>query len=177
MENRHDDLVKVLIDLPDHWAVSGESMWARALGQNLYRLENIPCYAYGVNFGDVVRAVAPDSDSKPIVQAVVERSGNQTLRVYFPEGEVEDHIPLLESLRPFGVAFEGADGGLVGLDIAAGADYGAVYDRLMEYEEDGVLEFETCESNDADRPGPLDECHDSASRQLADSDSSEDAPN
>jgi hypothetical protein len=49
-----DELTQVHIDLPNHWAVGGEAMWARALGGNRYRIENVPFYAYGLNFYDVV---------------------------------------------------------------------------------------------------------------------------
>ena len=38
-------LVKIHVDLPNHWATGGESMWATPLGFDLYRIENVPFYA------------------------------------------------------------------------------------------------------------------------------------
>lgn len=35
------DLTKLHIDLPNHWATGGESLWARSLGDDLYEeIEN-----------------------------------------------------------------------------------------------------------------------------------------
>jgi len=77
------DLTKVHIDLPNHWWFKGESVWAKSLGDDLYEIESIPFCAYGLNYGDVVRATPDGPDQKPEVRSVVSMSGNQTLRVSF----------------------------------------------------------------------------------------------
>ena len=71
------------MDLPEHWGTGGEAMWARPVGDDLYEIDNLPFYAYGINLGDVVRAVAPDDESKPEIQEVVEYRGHRTLRFFF----------------------------------------------------------------------------------------------
>jgi len=88
-----DDLTKIVVDLPNHWATGGESMWARPLGEDLFEVRNIPFYAYGLNFLDIVRAVEPSPDKKPVVLELVKSSRHKTLRVSF-----NDTIP--ESERP-----------------------------------------------------------------------------
>lgn len=35
MSTDDDELTKVYVDLPNHWAVGGESLWARPLGDDL----------------------------------------------------------------------------------------------------------------------------------------------
>jgi hypothetical protein len=139
-------LTKVYIDLPNHWAVGGESMWAHPLGDDVYEIRNVPFYAYGLNFLDVVKAVPASPDLKPSVVSVVRASGHRTLRVMFPESTPESQcIPLLESLRDLGASLEGATKRFFAIDIETEGDYQGVCDRLFEWEKEGVLSYETCE--------------------------------
>ena len=93
-------MVKVYVDLPNHWAVGGESLWATPLGKDLYRLENVPFYAYGLHFHDVVLATANDEDLKPEIQQVAEASGHQTFRILFREGlDRQEQESILDSLE------------------------------------------------------------------------------
>src|SRR3979490_1988833 len=102
-----DDLTKVHIDLPNHWATGGESIWARDLGEARYRVENVPFYAYNLNFYDVVEAPAPGPELKPSVLRVLERSGHQTIRVNFSDAVTEgDQIDRLNSLADLHVSYE-----------------------------------------------------------------------
>ena len=74
-DDASDNLTKVHIDLPNHWGTGGESMWARALAEDRYEIRNVPFYAYGLNFLDVVLANSDDPDLKPEVRRVVQASG------------------------------------------------------------------------------------------------------
>ena len=50
-------LTKIFVALPNHWAGHGtETLWARKVGDDLHRLESVPFFAYGLAYGDVVRA-------------------------------------------------------------------------------------------------------------------------
>lgn len=40
--NANEELTKVLIDLPNHWRLKGESFWAKPLGGDRYALQNVP---------------------------------------------------------------------------------------------------------------------------------------
>ena len=74
-------------------------MWALDLGRDRYRIENVPFYAYNLNFYDVVEARALGTELKPSVMRVLERSGHQTIRVIFEEAIAEDErISRLTSL-------------------------------------------------------------------------------
>lgn len=149
-----EELTKVLVELPNHWATSGESMWARPLGSDLYELENSPFYAYDLNYRDVVYAVADDPRHKPIVRRVERRSGRRTLRVVFLEHVSEpQRTLLLKGLDRFGVTWEGADARLFSLDIPSEPQYQAVCDQLWTWEQEGLLEYETCEAR---MPGSFD---------------------
>lgn len=145
--NSEDELEKVYVDLPNHWAVGGESMWAKPLGSDLYEIHNIPFYAYGLNYFDIVKVDSSDETKKPVVLEVVDFSGFQTLRVSFDENfDQESQTRLFEELKNFKVDVERANENYVALSIEPGGDYDAAYDKLLKLEETGVLEFETCAS-------------------------------
>ena len=82
MVDDEQSLTKIHIQLPNHWAIDGESLWALPLGDDLYEIRNTPFHAYAINWGDIVRAPV-DSDQIPQVQEVVKRSGHETFRVLF----------------------------------------------------------------------------------------------
>ncbi len=147
MGNEEDSLTKVHIDLPNHWATGGESMWALPLGDDLYEIRNAPFYAYGINWGDVVRAYSDDPDLKPEVREVVKCSGNKTLRVFFNERLSEEgQESVLSSLQYLDLSWERATERLVAIDIHPEANYQAICDKLWELEQKEILEYETCEA-------------------------------
>jgi hypothetical protein len=142
-----EKLTKVYVDLPNHWAAGGESMWAVDLGGDLYELRNTPFYSYDLNFRDVVRARAGSPDVKPEVSEVVRRSGHRTLRVVFEDAlPVDRRVPLLESLRDLLVSVEGATDAFFALDLEPEADITRVRGQLDEWERNGWLTYETCEA-------------------------------
>jgi hypothetical protein len=58
-----------------------ETLWAFDLGENRYRLDNSPFYAYSVSVGDVVFAPVDPTDGRPTFKSVLEKSGNRTVRI------------------------------------------------------------------------------------------------
>ena len=147
-----EQLTKVVVDLPNHWAVGGEGMWAKSLGDDLYEIRSVPFYAYGLSFGDVVRAVQPAPDKKPVVSELVRSGGHRTLRVSFSDSVAESERPnLLRTLNQLKTSYEGANVRHFAIDIEPEGDYEAVCDRLADWEAQGLLEYETCESRVAGR--------------------------
>ena len=148
-------MVKIHIDLPHHWATGGEALWASPLGGDRYRLENVPFYAYNLNYHDVVEARALEPDSKPSVLTVVERSGHRTLRIFFEAGIPEEtRLARLKSLAPLKVSYERCRERYFALDLEPDASIDAVRDRLDEWQRDGVADYETCEAR---VPGSFDD--------------------
>ncbi|MEM9907888.1 MAG: DUF4265 domain-containing protein [Cyanobacteria bacterium P01_D01_bin.44] len=142
-----EDLVKLHIDLPNHWAIGGESLWAAPLGSDLYRIENVPFFAYGLNYLDIVHATPDSEDLKPEIRRVVTPSGHRTYRVIFDAKiDREEQVKLLGSLEKLGATFERADATNVSIDIEPSGDHIEIYDQLDEYENQGYLSFETCEA-------------------------------
>ena len=155
-----ENLTKVYVDLPNHWAVGGESIWARPLGKNTYELRNVPFHAYDLNFLDVVEATATNSDLKPAVRRVVHRSGHRTLRVIFPKSTPErERVPLLEALKDLKASMEGANESLFAIDIEPDGNYQAVLDRLDTWEKDACRESSKLWQQGFDEEqGRLDNC-------------------
>ena len=139
-------LVKLHVDLPNHWSVGGESMWAKPVGENLYQLKNIPFFSYGLNYNDIVKAIAKNGGSKPEILEVVEASGHQTLRVIFTDNKgKKEHISVIESIRTEHVGYEGWDDDQFTLNVTPSGNYDEFFDKLDELESKGILSFETCE--------------------------------
>lgn len=125
-------------------------MWALPLGGDLYEIRNTPFYAYGINWGDIVRADNNDPTLKPEVREVVAPSGNKTLRVFLNKelGQAEQDA-VLSSLQYLDISWERANDHYVAIDVHPESDYQAVCDKLMELEQDGTLAYETCEARGA----------------------------
>ena len=141
------NLTKIRIDLPNHWATGGESLWALPVGADTYEVRNTPFHAYDLNFLDLVEARSADPKLKPVVVRVVKRSGHRTLRVHFSASTPEpDRVGRLESLSVLKVSFEGKNDTFFAIDVAPDGDYAAVCDQLAAWEKQGVLEYETCEA-------------------------------
>ena len=94
-----------------------------------------------------MHAKAKSEDLKPSIIRVHEYKGHKTLRVIFlDESNVEDRVTRLKQLNEFQAFYENADGTLFAIDIEPEGDYGAVCDLLFEWENNGILSYETCES-------------------------------
>jgi hypothetical protein len=142
-----ENLTKVHVELPNNEDVGGESLWAEDLGGNVYRIRNVPFHAYGLNFYDVVVAEPESEEFKPSVLRVHKPSGHKTLRVIFTdESSKEERILRLKKLNEYKAYLENADGTLFAIDVEAGGNYGAVCDILYEWENQGILSYETCEA-------------------------------
>lgn len=149
-------LTKLFVELPEHWASHGaESLWACKVGDDLYRIETVPFFAYDLNYQDVVRATLAPDGSRRVVREVVRRSGHTTLRVVFRDasGNRGRRVALLSDLRPYQVSYEAWDDTFFALDVAPDGDVDAVLARLERFEKSDLLGFETCEAR---KPGSFD---------------------
>ncbi|MCH2232469.1 MAG: DUF4265 domain-containing protein [Crocinitomicaceae bacterium] len=141
------ELVKVHINLPNHWAIQGEYLWATPLGNDLFRIENVPFYAYGLNFHDIVN-VTYQSDPEIIeIKEIVKASGHRTFRIFFRSGiEQKEQERILSSMEELKISFERANEICFSLNMKPSGNYQAVFDRLDELENQNIIGFETCEA-------------------------------
>jgi hypothetical protein len=149
-----EELVRIYVHLLDRDPPSGERMWARALGEDLYEVRNVPFEAYELNWGDVVHAVAPSEELAPQVRSVVKRSGHLTVRLIVNDDDlsVSERETLFERLNELEAFYEHAGGRLYCFDVEPQADYDEVRSLLIAERDAGRLVFE-----EAWRPRPTDD--------------------
>jgi hypothetical protein len=127
MHDSTQGLVKIVLRHEDGDDVHVETPWAKQVGDNLYELDNLPWYAYGVSCGDVVEAI-PAEDGLPEFRRVVRKSGNRTVRVILkpPANESLDSKSILDRLVSMGCDYEGMDHSYVAVNIPPTANFGDV---------------------------------------------------
>lgn len=139
--------VNIRVDLPNHWAIGGESMWADELGNNQYQIKNIPFYAYGLNYDDIVFAEAESDEFKPEIKGLIKASGHKTIRVAFiGDSSKEENIDVIESVRTEKIGYEGFNDHQFALNVTPEGDFDQLFAALEALEEKNVLIFETCEA-------------------------------
>jgi len=114
---------KVLFRMPeDDGSAHVETLWATALGNDEYKLDNSPFYAYSVSWEDIVYAPFDKTEGFPTFVHVVKKSGHRTIRVIFdpPVQEGNESDVVLQGLVSLGCTYEGANRGYMAIDLAQG---------------------------------------------------------
>ena len=127
----HDPLVKVQLTGPDGEI---ETVWARPLGADRFELDNTPLYAYGLSWRDVIEARRQTAEGFPEFVRVTRKSGHRTIRVILnpPANVSPESQAVLDRLREWGCAYEGANFRFIGVDIPPAVDLMAVRQFLIE---------------------------------------------
>lgn len=119
----NDKLVKVVFELPEpDMGVSGERMWAKPVGENLYELQNSPWHARNVNWLDVVKAIADNDNEWPKFVKVHRRSGHRTIHLFILESAESRKQEILDECNRLGSTYENADGHMYALDFEPKVD-------------------------------------------------------
>lgn len=111
-----------------------ETLWAYDLGDDNYRLDNLPYFAYGVSWNDIVYAPYDPDEERATYKHVVSKSGNRTVRIIF-DTPVEDgnkSQDLLDNLVEMGCQFEGANKVLIVVNIPPVVELADVAETLIE---------------------------------------------
>ena len=133
--SRSDGFVKVVVKLEkdedDYPPVDYEGLWARPLGEGLFQIDNVPFFATGIAYGDIVSAMPEQQELR--FQEVVRPSGHSTLRlIIYDEKEVPSVKALLEQL---GCAIEQSHiPGLISVDVPPAVSLAMVRQLLDEGE-------------------------------------------
>src|SRR5688572_8390613 len=119
-----------------------EWLWAFPTGDGSYRIDNIPFFAYDINYGDIVRC-EPDPDGKLMLSEVVEPSGHLTFRLKFSDGILPaDEAAALADIDAFNVMREKGAGGMHALSAPSDTDMPELFRCLVGKHEEGVLTSE-----------------------------------
>ena len=127
---------KVLFRVPNEdGSAEVETLWATHLGDDKYKLDNSPFYAYGVSWEDVVLAPFSEEEQLPTFLKVVAKSGNRTIRVIFDppveDGNQADQI--LKGLVGLGCDYEGANKKYLSVNIPPNINLESVRNYLIEH--------------------------------------------
>lgn len=121
--------------------IGGESLWAMPLGDDLYRVENVPLFVPDLAFGDVITASRLDGIME--ARAIVARSGHATLAVCFREGISPVALRVcLDELWRVGASGEGHERWIFSLDVSPEKDMDRVLDVLEAFRACGTLTWE-----------------------------------
>ena len=98
-------LEKIVVDLPKDAPATAELLWAAIVGENRFRLENVPIWAYGLAFEDVVEG-RTDADGRTHYTQVLQRSGLLTVRIAGPDAPAPFFRRIVEKVAEHSVATE-----------------------------------------------------------------------
>lgn len=113
-----EDRVKVVFKLEkdedDYPPADYEGLWARPLGEGLFQIDNVPFFARGIAWGDIVSALKLEKELRFL--EVVNPSGHSTLRLIIHD---EKDIPSVKAmLEKLGCAVERSHiPGLISVDV------------------------------------------------------------
>jgi hypothetical protein len=140
------DLVKIVFELSeyDEPELKTESMWAKPLGHDRYRLRNVPFYAYGVSYDDTV--IAKPRQGELVVQGISQPGGHSTYRLFLSEQtpDITDRnfVKFWSVVERLGGTYERATARLFSVDVPPEANIHKVYEALQQGETAQVWEFE-----------------------------------
>ncbi|OJH35150.1 DUF4265 domain-containing protein [Cystobacter ferrugineus] len=98
---RADERVKVVVNLEkdedDYPPADYEGLWALPVGEGLFRIDNVPFFARGIAYGDIVSATLEQQELR--FREVVRPSGHSTLRlIIYDEKDIPSVRQFLEEL-------------------------------------------------------------------------------
>jgi hypothetical protein len=126
---------KVLFRVPeDDGSSRVETLWATALGNDEYKLDNSPFYAYSVSWKDIVYAPVDPLEGHPTFVRIVKKSGHRTIRIKFDppvqDGNESDNV--LQGLVQLGCSYEGANRSYMSIDIPEHVQLATVRQYLID---------------------------------------------
>ena len=133
----NDPTAKVLFRVPDdEGGTTVETLWAIPLGDDRYKLDNSPFYAYGVSWHDTVFAPVDSQEGMPTFQTVVSKSGNRTVRVIFdpPVAPGNSSDQVLQGLIAIGCSYEGAIPKYLSVNIPPAVELQGVRSYLIQHD-------------------------------------------
>jgi hypothetical protein len=141
-----DDLAHVIfpLEVVDHWPpVGAERIWAVPVGDDRYRVANVPWFVYGVAEDDLIRAVADKEEKWPHFVEFIEWAGNYVIRL-MPTGKCTEQniMDAFAELDITGEAMGGDPLSMVALNVPADADLTRIKALMLAGKADGRWEYE-----------------------------------
>lgn len=107
-----------------------ETLWAKSLGEDKYKIENSPFFAYGISWKDIIEAHVGDSGILEL-KRVIEKSGHRTVRVISKENEIDKDF--IKELNNLGCSVEEANNKFIAIDIPEKVNLDAVIKYISKH--------------------------------------------
>ena len=137
--------IRFATEVQDGWPpVPYETLWAERAEANLYRIDNVPFFVYGIAYRDLVE-VMPKAPEETVFwfHRVVRRSGHSTYRIMLRDSQNKTIFNVWwAKLGDIGCTYESADGRLLAIDMPPHVDARAAYTILQDGCEQDIWDFE-----------------------------------
>lgn len=137
-----DSKVKIFFPITEkQWHdMSGEWLWADRIGDNLYRIDNIPLYVYGISYMDFVACRQSEEEFLEF-ERVVDSGGHSTYRTLLKgDKNRNDFLSYWIVLEKLGCSYESSidPEDVFSIDVPPHVDVRLAYDILLKGESDDV---------------------------------------
>jgi len=142
-ESEDANYVKVVVELAksDWYSYATESLWATSIKKGVFRIENIPFYAYGISYQDLV--TVRSSSKMLLFNELYQRCGHSTYRIFLSETCSWDEFEMAwKPLAALGCSYEQATKRLMSVDIPPAANIYQAYALLEKGEHNRIWDFE-----------------------------------
>ena len=140
-------LVKVRVKLLGSAVKSGydsETLWAEPLGENRYRIWNLPVFAYNLDMRAIVECESDPEGGLPIVTRVLEEGDCFTVRLYFSRQASDEQIQeVLDLVSQRRALLEKNSREVWAVGLRTLEDYEWLGSGLAPFVRDGILNFES----------------------------------
>jgi hypothetical protein len=132
MADNESRMLRVRFPLPDEGGtIEIETLWAIHLENNMYKIDNLPFYAYDVSLGDAVLAIADFDEKLATFKNILSKSGNRTIQILFELADLPELSgKILDALVKVGCGYEGANSRYFAVNVPALVDLSAISDLL-----------------------------------------------
>jgi hypothetical protein len=130
---------KVFFELDENWhGHSTESVWAEKVTDNRFIIKNVPFYAKGIGYDDLVNTVI--KEGKNVFKSVYEGGGHSTYRIIL--SDTASFNEFWQPLEKIGCTYEKGEGNLYAIDVPPKTDIYKVYSLLQIGEDSNAWSFE-----------------------------------
>ena len=113
---------------------NNETLWAYSLGEDTYKLDNSPFFAYGISYQDEVIAKPKNIGDIPEFIKINRKSGNKTIRVSVDLESKKERVDeiIINELISLGCSVEGANKKYLSINIPNNIKLEIVVEYLEE---------------------------------------------
>lgn len=119
-----------------------ETVWAKKISENEYKIDNVPFYVRGISLGDIVSVTYEDEEL--VYERLITPSDISTLRVIIMDknNKEETELNLRKYFIKSGCAIEGISPVMFAIEVPASVNLKPIIEYLAEGEKNGLWGYE-----------------------------------